>query len=137
MAQARLEPEGAFRIESVLGNSRAEACVKRQTALFSLALTIGGACAAVAARSWADAPSRPPPKAAAALSQVLSQAVGLPGPGAALKKGLLLSFVCMVGLQASAWATVYELPADGSAVFGADQRIKATYKDTLLDIARR
>jgi L,D-transpeptidase ErfK/SrfK len=43
----------------------------------------------------------------------------------------------MVGLQASAWATVYELPADGSAVFGADQRIKATYKDTLLDIARR
>jgi L,D-transpeptidase ErfK/SrfK len=54
-----------------------------------------------------------------------------------LKKGLLLSFVGMVGLQTSAWATVYELPADGSAVFGTDQRIKASYKDTLLDIARR
>jgi len=36
-------------------------------------------------------------------------------------------------LHATAWATVYELPADGSAVFGTDQRIKATYKDTLLD----
>jgi len=40
-------------------------------------------------------------------------------------------------LHATAWATVYELPADGSSVFGTDQRIKATYKDTLLDIARR
>ena len=40
-------------------------------------------------------------------------------------------------LHTVAWATVYELPADGSAVFGTDQRIKATYKDTLLDIARR
>jgi methyl acetate hydrolase len=49
--------------------------VKRQTVFFSLALTIGAACAAVATRSWADAPSRPPPKAAAALSQVLTQAV--------------------------------------------------------------
>jgi L,D-transpeptidase ErfK/SrfK len=41
------------------------------------------------------------------------------------------------GLHDTASATVYELPADGSAVFGTDQRIKATYKDTLLDIARR
>ncbi|MDB6009577.1 MAG: hypothetical protein JWL65_1827 [Gammaproteobacteria bacterium] len=40
-------------------------------------------------------------------------------------------------LHATAWATVYELPADGSSVFGTDQRIKAAYKDTLLDIARR
>jgi L,D-transpeptidase ErfK/SrfK len=42
---------------------------------------------------------------------------------------------------ASAWtcasATVYELPADGSAVVGADEHITATYQDTLLDIARR
>jgi methyl acetate hydrolase len=75
MAQVRLEPKGAFHIESVLGSSKAEACVKRQTVLFSLALTIGAACAAVATRSWADAPSRPPPKAASALSQVLTQAV--------------------------------------------------------------
>ena len=50
--------------------------------------------------------------------------------GKALAWGLL-------ALQTTAWATVYELPADGSAVFGTDQRIKATYKDTLLDIARR
>jgi L,D-transpeptidase ErfK/SrfK len=42
---------------------------------------------------------------------------------------------------ASAWtcasATVFELPADGSAVVGADEHIKSTYQDTLLDIARR
>jgi L,D-transpeptidase ErfK/SrfK len=38
---------------------------------------------------------------------------------------------------APAWATVYELPADGSAVVGADEHIKSTYQDTLLDIARR
>src|ERR1700737_5173792 len=36
-----------------------------------------------------------------------------------------------------AGATVYELPEDGSAVFGTDERIKSTYQDTLLDIARR
>ena len=55
-----------------------------------------------------------------------------------MKKWPLLVFGCVVGLlQASAWATVFELPADGPAVFGSDQRIKATYKDTLLDIARR
>ena len=34
-------------------------------------------------------------------------------------------------------ATVYELPPDGSAVIGADEHIKATYQDTLLDIAHR
>jgi L,D-transpeptidase ErfK/SrfK len=42
-----------------------------------------------------------------------------------------------LGSQTSAWATVYELPADGSAVVGTDQHIKSTYKDTLLDIAHR
>jgi L,D-transpeptidase ErfK/SrfK len=36
-----------------------------------------------------------------------------------------------------AGATVYELPENGSAVFGTDERIKSTYQDTLLDIARR
>jgi L,D-transpeptidase ErfK/SrfK len=56
-----------------------------------------------------------------------------------VKKWVLPAFAAVVGLglRVSAWATVYELPADGSAVFGTDQRIKATYKDTLLDIARR
>jgi L,D-transpeptidase ErfK/SrfK len=41
---------------------------------------------------------------------------------------------CICGPAA---ATVYELPENGSAVFGTDERIKATYQDTLLDIARR
>jgi L,D-transpeptidase ErfK/SrfK len=38
----------------------------------------------------------------------------------------------LFALHAVARAAVYELPADGSAVFGTDQHIKATYKDTLL-----
>jgi len=41
---------------------------------------------------------------------------------------------CLVG---PAGATVYELPENGAAVFGTDERIKSTYQDTLLDIARR
>ena len=45
--------------------------------------------------------------------------------------------VCVGALATNARATVYELPADGSSVVGTDQRIKATYNDTLLDIARR
>ncbi len=36
-----------------------------------------------------------------------------------------------------AWGTVYELPQNGAAVFGADVQVKSTYQDTLLDIARR
>ena len=45
---------------------------------------------------------------------------------------LLLATVC-----SSATATVYELPENGSAVFGTDEVIKSHYQDTLLDIARR
>lgn len=41
---------------------------------------------------------------------------------------------CLCG---PAGATVFELPENGSAVFGTDERIKSTYQDTLLDIARR
>jgi L,D-transpeptidase ErfK/SrfK len=40
-------------------------------------------------------------------------------------------------LSAPSRATVFELPADGSAVIGADSTITAHYKDTLLDIARK
>jgi len=47
-----------------------------------------------------------------------------------------LGMVCML-LCPPAWATVYELPENGSAVFGTDERIKSHYQDTLLDIARR
>jgi L,D-transpeptidase ErfK/SrfK len=43
----------------------------------------------------------------------------------------------LAGLCGRAAATVYELPENGSAVFGTDERVKATYQDTLLDIARR
>jgi len=45
---------------------------------------------------------------------------------------VLLALVC-----APAGATVFELPDNGSAVFGSDERIKSHYQDTLLDIARR
>src|ERR1700759_2428926 len=51
-----------------------------------------------------------------------------------MKSGLIL----LAGLAAAqAQATVFELPENGSAVFGTDERIKSTYQDTLLDIARR
>jgi L,D-transpeptidase ErfK/SrfK len=47
-----------------------------------------------------------------------------------------------LGLVCSLWslpssATVYELPADGPAVIGADTSIRTHYTDTLLDIARK
>jgi L,D-transpeptidase ErfK/SrfK len=49
-----------------------------------------------------------------------------------------MAFALVVGcLGGPAGATVYELPVNGSAIFGVDERIKATYQDTLLDIARR
>jgi L,D-transpeptidase ErfK/SrfK len=38
---------------------------------------------------------------------------------------------------ASSHATVFELPADGSAVIGADTVVSTHYEDTLLDIARK
>jgi L,D-transpeptidase ErfK/SrfK len=54
-----------------------------------------------------------------------------------MKKWLICSVVCFATLWTSARATVFELPADGSAVFGTDIHIKSTYQDTLLDIAHR
>src|SRR5215469_3762244 len=45
--------------------------------------------------------------------------------------------VCLACMWVPAWGAVYELPADGSSVVGTDERIKSTYNDTLLDIARR
>jgi len=54
-----------------------------------------------------------------------------------MKSWITGSLVCLAGLSAPAWATVFELPADGSAVVGTDDRIKSKYNDTLLDIARR
>jgi L,D-transpeptidase ErfK/SrfK len=37
----------------------------------------------------------------------------------------------------AAWASVYELPADGSPVVGADSSVRSAYEDTLTDIAHR
>jgi L,D-transpeptidase ErfK/SrfK len=54
-----------------------------------------------------------------------------------VRQWLYAGLLALAGSQTGAWATVYELPADGSAVVGTDQRIKATYEDTLLAIARR
>src|SRR5437762_5498798 len=54
-----------------------------------------------------------------------------------MKTWLSGSILCLASMWVPAWGAVYELPADGSAVFGTDERIKSTYQDTLLDIARR
>jgi L,D-transpeptidase ErfK/SrfK len=37
----------------------------------------------------------------------------------------------------AAWASVYELPADGSPVVGADSTVTSAYEDTLTDIGHR
>jgi L,D-transpeptidase ErfK/SrfK len=37
----------------------------------------------------------------------------------------------------AAWGSVYELPADGAPVVGADSSVKSAYEDTLTDIAHR
>jgi L,D-transpeptidase ErfK/SrfK len=54
-----------------------------------------------------------------------------------MKNWLGGSILLFASLWTDAWGTVYELPADGSAVVGTDERIKSTYQDTLLDIAHR
>ncbi len=44
----------------------------------------------------------------------------------------------IAGLAAPAvWASVYELPTDGSTVVGSDSDVKSAYEDTLTDIAHR
>jgi L,D-transpeptidase catalytic domain len=54
-----------------------------------------------------------------------------------VNKLLSASAVYLASLWTCAWATVYELPADGSAVLGTDIRVKVTDQNTLPDIARR
>jgi L,D-transpeptidase ErfK/SrfK len=53
-----------------------------------------------------------------------------------IKSRTILALCALLG-GAPAWATVYELPTDGSSVVGTDEHIKSQYQDTLLDIARR
>jgi L,D-transpeptidase ErfK/SrfK len=45
--------------------------------------------------------------------------------------------LCLGVFSTASEAAVFELPADGSSVVGADARMKTVYQDTLLDIARR
>jgi L,D-transpeptidase ErfK/SrfK len=52
-------------------------------------------------------------------------------------RGSLLSLLLWGLFTGSSQATVYEIPADGSAVVGTDTHMKSVYSDTLLDIARR
>jgi L,D-transpeptidase ErfK/SrfK len=54
-----------------------------------------------------------------------------------MKKLLGCSVVWLASVWTCAQATVYDLPTDGSAVIGADERVESKYQDTLLDIAHR
>ncbi|MBS0420334.1 MAG: L,D-transpeptidase family protein [Proteobacteria bacterium] len=54
-----------------------------------------------------------------------------------MKTWLSSSLLSVAIASLPAWGTTYELPTDGSSVVGSDERIKSTYHDTLLDIARR
>jgi L,D-transpeptidase ErfK/SrfK len=54
-----------------------------------------------------------------------------------VNKWLATSALYLASLWTCAWATVYDLPPEGSTVLGTDTRVKVTYQDTLLDIARR
>jgi L,D-transpeptidase ErfK/SrfK len=54
-----------------------------------------------------------------------------------MNKWLTLAAIFLASMSTAALAAVYELPADGSAVVGTDTRIKVSYQDTLIDVARR
>ena len=54
-----------------------------------------------------------------------------------MNKWLSASVLCLGGIWTCAWATVYDLPADGSTVLGNDIRVKVSDQDTLLDLGRR
>jgi L,D-transpeptidase ErfK/SrfK len=54
-----------------------------------------------------------------------------------MTRAALCSLVFALSFASTGYATVYEIPADGSSVVGADSHMKTVYKDTLLDIARR
>jgi L,D-transpeptidase ErfK/SrfK len=56
---------------------------------------------------------------------------------ACTSRHFFLPALALVLALAPAHATVFELPADGSAVIGTDTTITTRYEDTLLDIARQ
>ena len=54
-----------------------------------------------------------------------------------MNKWLTVSVLYFASASTCAWAAVYELQVDSSAVVGTDSRIKVSHQDTLLDVARR
>lgn len=52
-------------------------------------------------------------------------------------RGLSLALVFVLCLSAPVGASVYPLPADGSAVVGTDEAVTTVYQDTLPDLAHR
>jgi L,D-transpeptidase ErfK/SrfK len=54
-----------------------------------------------------------------------------------MKRGFALLPLLWAFFAGASQATVYEIPADGTSVVGADTHMTAVYQDTLLDIARR
>jgi lipoprotein-anchoring transpeptidase ErfK/SrfK len=61
---------------------------------------------------------------------------GAPGRGRALLFSAIL-IITFTLRSVPSRASVFDLPADGSAVVGADTTITTHYQDTLLDIARK
>ncbi len=49
-----------------------------------------------------------------------------------MNKPLTVLALCLASASMSAFAVVYELPADGSAVVGTDSRIKLSDQDKVL-----
>jgi hypothetical protein len=54
-----------------------------------------------------------------------------------MNKPLAVLALYLASAAMSAFAAVYELPADGSAVVGTDSRIRLSEQDKLFDVARR
>lgn len=54
-----------------------------------------------------------------------------------MNKALTVAALWLAGVSANAFAAVYELAADGSALVGTDDRITLKSEDKLFDIARR
>jgi len=49
----------------------------------------------------------------------------------------VMGFACALSLSATAGASVYPLPTDGSPVVGTDEAVAAVYQDTLPDLAHK
>jgi len=54
-----------------------------------------------------------------------------------MNKFITVSALYLASASISAFAAVYELPTDGSALVGADSRIAISDQEKLFDVARR